>query len=304
MNKFTIIPSAILIPENMRAYGEIPSGLYPINGKPILDYIISQNKETKIIIASYQKSELIEAYAKNLLNVTNYKINELGDLGFTIYQTIKEKLIYNADSLTINFADTYIEDAQDYYNEDIIYYVESSNINKKWTYLYEQEGKIITCINKVNDEDYKGNLKLFVGLLNLKYPSYFYECLDLCKKENKCYFFEALKSYSVKHPFKFVKTNKWIDIGHPETNIESQTSIKARVFNHITIDNLRGIINKKSDDTEKFKGEILWYLKLPKNLQYCTPRIYDYSIDYSNMYVSMEYYTYHTLLDIYIYMVT
>ncbi len=77
--------------------------------------------------------------------------------------------------------------------------------------------------------------------------------------------------------------------------------VKARLFNHIEIDNERGILKKTSRDVEKFIGEIKWYLKLPVDLEYVRPRIFDYSLHYGQPYVRMEYYSYCTLHELFVY---
>ncbi|BDP77879.1 hypothetical protein EfmAA242_21070 [Enterococcus faecium] len=53
--------------------------------------------------------------------------------------------------------------------------------------------------------------------------------------------------------------------------------VKAREFNHISIDKDRSILRKISEDVEKFIGEIKWYLKLPAQVEYVRPRIFEYS---------------------------
>lgn len=58
---------------------------------------------------------------------------------------------------------------------------------------------------------------------------------------------------------------------------------------------------KTSDDKDKFIGEIKWYLKLPADVEYVRPRIFDYSTSYVNPYVSMEYYAYHTVHELFLY---
>ena len=107
--------------------------------------------------------------------------------------------------------------------------------------------------------------------------------------------------YSKKHPMKSIKSNEWFDIGHPDKYYNSKLSVSAREFNHITIDKERGILKKTSDDKEKFIGEILWYLKLPADIEYARPRIFSYSTSYNNPYIDMEYYAYHTIHELFLY---
>ena len=42
-------------------------------------------------------------------------------------------------------------------------------------------------------------------------------------------------------------------------------------------------------------------MKLPSDVEYVRPRIFDYSTDYDNPYVSMEYYAYHTVHELFLY---
>ncbi len=98
-----------------------------------------------------------------------------------------------------------------------------------------------------------------------------------------------------------VWTDKWFDIGHADRYIRSDLAVKAREFNHITIDSFRGILTKTSDNREKFIDEIKWYLKLPGDIEYAHPRVFDYSTRYLKPYISMEYYAYHTIHELYLY---
>jgi len=88
---------------------------------------------------------------------------------------------------------------------------------------------------------------------------------------------------------------------YADSYTHSKPKVKAREFNHIEIDKKRGILTKFSDNKEKFIGEILWYLKLPEEIQYVCPRIFSYSTEYTKPYVTMEYYAYHTLHELFLY---
>lgn len=111
----------------------------------------------------------------------------------------------------------------------------------------------------------------------------------------------ALKEYSQCFPFHMKKADEWFDIGHLDKYYDAQLAVKSRTFNHITIDRRRGMLTKSSDNREKLINEIKWYLKLPKDIEYIRPRIFDYSLSYDKPYVSMEYYAYHTLHELFLY---
>lgn len=82
--------------------------------------------------------------------------------------------------------------------------------------------------------------------------------------------------------------------------IYHQKDVEARYFNTIEIDKKKGILKKSSLEKEKFINEVKWYLKLPSELQYLSPRVFDYSLNYDNPYIKMEYYAYNTIHELYL----
>lgn len=145
---------------------------------------------------------------------------------------------------------------------------------------------------------------LFVGVFQITDSGFFQECLEnaFCIADlHMNTFYYALQMYSKRYPMQAISTENWFDIGHEDKYYNSKLEVKAREFNHITIDKNRGILRKTSDDRDKFIGEIQWYLKLPSDIEYVRPRIFDYSISYVEPYVSMEYYAYHTVHELYLY---
>ncbi len=184
-----------------------------------------------------------------------------------------------------------------YYTEDI-----SSDT---WTFFEEENGRLTTIYDKaVPQKQDKRKQKLFVGVFYIRHTPYFYQCLEKAqavRDHQVSTFYFALREYSERYPLTAVKTDKWFDIGHADKYHHFGLEVKAREFNHISIDKRRGILKKTSDDKEKFIGEIKWYLKLPTDVEYVRPRIFDYSTAYDAPYVEMEYYAYHTLHELFMY---
>ena len=130
---------------------------------------------------------------------------------------------------------------------------------------------------------------MFVGVFQIEDPVYFKTSLEKAFQEVRpqmSTFYHALQIYSRQHPMKAISTENWFDIGHEDKYYNSKLEVRAREFNHISIDKNRGILRKTSDDKDKFIGEIKWYLKLPSDVEYVRPRIFDYSTSYVNPYVS------------------
>lgn len=49
-------------------------------------------------------------------------------------------------------------------------------------------------------------------------------------------------NYTQKYPMQPIKTDNWFDIGHEDKYYNSRLEVRAREFNHITIDKNRGIL--------------------------------------------------------------
>lgn len=308
--KALLIPSAVLIPKEMRkSFGDIPTCLFPFNGKAMLSNIYDKYKNIvdEVYVVSHRRSDLIERYIRlNKLPIHCIYIDELKDLGYTVQcgiQYITQHI--DLDYLYINYADSLLEDYLPTGKNDFSYYFDEE-MDDSWTWFDDNHGKILSIYDKGNfakgakpSTEYK---HLFIGVFGIQSPKDFLDYL-IFKTSNRDIdsFYEALWGYSHKNPINFIKTVGWFDVGHNENYIKAKTKVAARAFNSIQIDEERGILTKTSSNKEKLINEIRWYLRLPATLQYLIPRIYNYSLDYDSPYVSMEYYGYHTLHESLIY---
>ena len=299
-----IIPAAKIVPEELQKIGKLPAIIYPINQEIVFDFLWKQYNDvsSKIHVLCYEKADKVHrrlaSYPKE--QVTIVDLPELKDLGHTIWYGIKEV----ENPIIINFADTIVEDNIFITDSDCFFYSEDY-LSEMWTYFEEQDGTINSIIDKTScaDKDEKKH-KLFVGVFQIVNTQYFRLCLEQAfedETKNVSSFYKAVMEYSKKYPMTALKTNNWFDIGHIDKYYNSKLEVQAREFNHISIDKNRGILKKVSDDKDKFIGEIKWYLKLPSDVEYVRPRIFDYSTSYMKPYISMEYYAYHTVHELFLY---
>ena len=310
MEKFNlIIPSAKLVSEEMQNLGKLPAALYLIESKTVLQRLNNYYKEAtdEICLVGCEGFHKFEEYFqrdKSLQNIDLVKMDNLGDLGKTIYVGLQE-IKKNSDlkRVVVNFGDTLVFEELDTLPKDGFYYSEDVFSNT-WTFFEDDENGIKRIIDKENgNNNIDLNIKkLFVGVFSFSDIDYLIECFRNINNNNKMdSFYEVLLEYNKKYPLKAIKTNTWCDVGHQDKYFNAQLGVKAREFNHITIDSNRGILTKTSSERAKFEGEILWYIKLPKDLEYVRPRIFSYSLEYNNTFVSMEYYSYYTLHELLLY---
>ena len=294
-----IIPSAKIVPDEMQKIGKLPAIIYPVNQRIVFDYLYEQYGDMHYKIVCYEEASAVKQRVLKYKNVKVVELDQLLDLGYSIFSGIKGC----SGAGYVNFADTIVLEGNEELPIDSFYY-STNTISKTWTYYKMSDGEFTSILDKkdVGGEETIGNL--FVGVFKFSHLEYLYECLKIAldeKPSDMNSFYYSLILYSRKYKITPVKASNWLDIGHQEKYYEAALEVKAREFNHISIDKERGILTKYSDEVDKFIGEIKWYLKLPSDVEYVRPRIFDYSVSYINPYVSMEYYRYHTLHELFLF---
>ena len=303
--KVLIIPSATLVSREMyKKVGKIPTILCPLKDRTMLDYLVEQytSHVDRIIIVGYKKIELIKDFVKyRNYNIDVIKLDELNDLGHTICMGLQFAIGHfdNIDKVYINFADTIVEDIFDVESKDVIFYSDEY-AGEEWTYFQNDDGGRLTSIHDKKNLEFRQshNFKLFIGVAIISDIQAL--CSELmkfqyCTISDSDSLYKSLSQYSYHHSMQYLMPSKWLDVGHTENYFKAKTGVAARVFNTIEVDEKRGILKKTSANKEKLINEIKWYLKMPDKLQYLVPRVYNYSINFENPYIEMEYYGYNTL---------
>ena len=303
--KALLIPSALLVPSDMRnKFGELPTALFPLGNKTMIERLYDKYKDIVdvIYIVVKRKQLLINDYINSKkLPIRIIELDELRDLGYTIQYGMEfilgqEPLI---DYIYVNFADFLLDEHVPINNHNFFYYASGMSTDE-WTYFKDNNGIITDILDKcpLSENHQISNFSgIFVGLFGFTNPHYF---LELLKQYSNVHsdmdiFYRAIFTYSQEYPFTILHSQNWFDVGHSDNYSKATTSVAARSFNSIEIDEQRGILKKRSENKEKLVNEIRWYLRIPNKLQYLLPRVYDYSLDLTDPYVSMEYYGYHTL---------
>lgn len=299
-NSFTVlVPAAKLVPYELQNLGKLPSIIYPINGHTVFSYIYKQySARGNIEVLCYEEAKKVHKKLAKYKNIKVVEIPVLGDLAHTVYQGLSEE-----KSVIINFGDTIVFDNIFENAPDSFYYAKEF-VSDKWTYFSCEDG-VLTSIEDKKTGVQKSDLKknVFVGVFYFSDALLLKSCMDEAfanRDESISSFYQAIQIYSKKKALRPIETSNWFDIGHVDKYYNTKIEVKAREFNHINIDKERGILTKTSDDKEKFIGEIKWYLKLPADVEYVRPRIFNYSLEYNSPFVSMEYYAYHTVHELFL----
>ena len=113
---------------------------------------------------------------------------------------------------------------------------------------------------------------------------------------------DILKRVAECRPIRAVAAGDWLDCGNPDRRDSSHRALlQKRAFNELSIDNVFGVVTKRSRYVEKFLDEINYLRLLPPELSVLFPRVVGYSTDYHDPWLAMEYYGYPTLSEVFVF---
>jgi len=283
-------------------FGNLPSGLIPVNGKPILFYILNQFYDKGIkdiyIGVDYRKEKVISV-------VDNYFSKKLK---LTYIHTKKEKGVGNSllkllqyiknGPACVNLADTFIKNYSTKLDDIVV--SDSFDFSRRWSYVKADDNlNIDKFINKKKVSHINKNLYTIAGVYTFSEIKAFKE---LNEYSDKLEITDLLEFYiSKNNRLTLQLSSDWMDFGHIDNYYSSKKRmIQSREFNELIYNDFLGTITKKSRNTEKLKKEIKWYKSLPKNLKVISPRIIKSSIG-DDTYIQSEYYSYPPLSEIWLF---
>lgn len=113
---------------------------------------------------------------------------------------------------------------------------------------------------------------------------------------------QILKNVAAVRPIRAVAAGDWLDCGNPDRQASShRTLLQKRDFNELSIDSVLGTVTKRSRYVEKFLDEINYLRLLPPDLAVLFPRVVSYSTDFQDPSLTMEYYGYPTLAEVFVF---
>ncbi len=311
MNPILLLPSARLLPLELQAeFGAIATAMVPLDSRPALHYIAEPYVSCgyKVVVAVHESADQVDQYIQRHpeIDARAVRVGATRSLGETVLTTI-EAFQTSPDRLVINFADTFVGDSL--LGANTICYQDLEDVYRWTTFRLDDSGSM--SITEKNQPKFNQDLQhVFVGVFSIGDVAVFAVNLRKAIADQKDEvldpFYLAIKSYfdNLRPDEKvFQRVADWRDFGHLDTYHATKKAfcLNHRWFNELVVDDRRGVVTKTSSDADKLKCEIEWYLKLPRRLQYLSPRVFDYSLDSSNAFVEMEYYGYPALSDVYLY---
>lgn len=281
------------------------NAMLPLNGKPVISWIIDNLKEKgifDIIIVSRLDDKVLNDFLKwayEEIKIVHINANASNSILESLYVGLSSFKISNNHIINVLLGDTLIHDS---FDEEIDFlYAGFKNDSKKWCHLnIDSNNKIINFFDEVRDENFDSLVASgFYKFLN---GHYLLECIRECIRTNKYELSDAIKSYSKLFPFYVKVCESWFDLGHIEGILNSKRKlISARSFNNLTIDPVLNTITKTSKNNEKLRDELNWYNLMPEELKVLSPRLLKTSSNKDSVTIVQEYYGYPTLSELYLY---
>lgn len=301
--RLVIIPAALVIaPEMQFDFGPINPCMLPINGRPIIEYLVEQYDDgrTDFEIIARPDPHLQNYIAhKNIKHLKITFIDKSVSLADTILQINASLSTYS--SVIINFADTLVIDDVEHAGNCVTY--QKSLDLLRWTRFSLDDDHKITAIFDKNTEDSE-EMRCFSGVFGIDDPALFFQLLsEYFKRDRAGSFYKTVTDYYNQcKDVNFLEIKQWYDFGH----IDNYYKIKRQFFRERdfnTIKNTRNphTIRKESTNTRKLLNEISWYQRIPDDLKYLLPQIFRRDLSPLHPSLDMEFCSFLPLNELYVF---
>lgn len=318
-----LIPAAGPVPLGMLASSTLTSpAMIPVAGRPVvhwtIDYLLSLGI-TKFRIAVPKRGLFVESYVDSVFGAEaaiEFMVpsEDLGP-GFTVCELAKG--VETVQTLVV-LGDTFFRFADPEVMDDAGAFVLTSEVAETYRWCIaerDSSGHIAALHDKVPDlADHRHAL---IGAYAFP-TSVLQKAADRVAKTlttrgqrpapdgvasgEVVSISNLLKEIRHDIPIKMVEAGRWIDCGNPDRQVDAQRMLLAeRAFNEITVDAVYGTLTKQSHHVVKFIDEINYLRLLPSEIAVLFPRLLDYDLDPERPSMTMEFYGYPTLSELFVF---
>ena len=290
-----------------KIFGKIPSGLIPLNGKPVIFRIID-----KLLDEGIKKISITVGYKKEILEkIVSEQYENQCEMEFITTEfekppgnSIKTAMNFCVEEkLLIVLGDTLIENnLSELMNKEKNFVITSQKFGdtKNWCIITKKDEKVNEVFDKKEFDKNKEHHAL-VGC-------YFFNDLNMLKKilsefnnEEKLEISTIIKKVKDVEVITTEMAQKWHDVGHLENYFSTkQFILKTRYFNSLQFGDSGESIVKTSKDNLKLINEINWYKKIPRDILELVPKILDSDVS-NNPFIKLEYVKHPTLSELWLY---
>jgi len=293
--------------ELSKIFGRIPSGLIPINGKPvifrIIDKLLNEGIKNISITVGYKKEILEEIITEQYKNQCDIQFIE-SDFKKPPGNSIKDSMNQcNEEKLLIILGDTLIDNnLTELVNKGKNFVLTSNEFvnTENWCVITKNKGKLDEIFDKKILENNK-KYHALVGCYFFNNVNLLKNSLDEFKDDERLEISSIIKKIKEKEEFDSETAQEWRDVGHLENYfLTKQFVLKTRYFNKLQFDDSGENVIKTSTNNEKLINEINWYEQIPDEISDLVPKISDSSV-VENPFIKLEYIKHPTLSELWLY---
>ena len=303
-----LILSAGQINEELsKIFGKIPSGLIPINGKPvifkIIDKLLNEGIKNISITVGYKKEILKQIITEQYRNQCDIQFIE-SDFKKPPGNSIKDSINqFNEKKLLIILGDTMIgNNLTELVNKGKNFVLTSNEFlnTENWCVITKNDERLDEIFDKKILENNK-KYHALVGCYFFNKVNLLKNSLDEFKNDERLEISSIIKKFKEKEEFNSETAQEWLDVGHLENYFSTkQFVLKTRYFNRLQFDESGENVIKTSTNNEKLINEIKWYKQIPNEILDLVPKISDSSVQ-KNPFIKLEYIKHPTLSELWLY---
>lgn len=298
-----VIPAAGVAKNKIMFQAHLPDTMTPINGKPVIGYIlddllIRDIRSATIVLGPHdmrtEKYVTLKYGSKLDLECVYNSAPERGP-GYSVLLGCTKK----NKSILVYLGDTIYKGPLSF-KKDFLITAKFQDQPSKWCFVSRKKSELV-FINK--PQLVQKNSAVLVGIYYFSDGAFLLKCGDqTSKKLPVIEVSDILLRYQKKYTFTLKTQSGWYDCGNIENYYRAKVDfLKLRNFNQIQYNDLYGYITKTSSDTSKIRDEIFWYKNLPAKLQLFAPRIFSIDESVSKASYSIEFYGYQSLADLFVF---
>jgi len=287
------------------AYGSTSVAMLPIGGRPLIQRSLSYFKDAgyqEAIIGIRPDEKRLQKFVQQVfskeLAIHFVEIEVDRGPGGTLLECLKHKAC--GRKVTCVLGDTLFKFPQKESLDEVDYVltVNEAPDATRWCFVKKGAGDRVLSLKDKPDEQ-PDNWPLLIGVYHILDKEPGMRALEDRSRADILEMRHFLQPYIESGTLQAYQADEWSDCGNIDQLIGSQRRlIQSREFNELQIDELRGTITKRSKNQLKLVDEINYYRLLPSELQTFYPRIIDFSIKPDDVFLTLEYYGYPTLSEL------
>ncbi|MCG3174831.1 MAG: hypothetical protein GMKNLPBB_03120 [Myxococcota bacterium] len=307
-----LIPAAGRVPEGVLALANVGSpAMIPVAGRPVIHWTLSYLRKlglSRFHIAVPRRGMFVEDYVDSAFGgdceVSFMSPDRDGGVGLTLWSLAREA---SSKSVLVVLGDTHFQFKDPAVIQWDRPFVLTHPVEESYRWCLAQtapSGEIVRLIDKQPEAAPPREALIGVywfperqALVNACE-----ECFASAEPGQRVELSAILQRVMKDSPIMRVEAGAWLDCGNPDRQAKShQALLQKRAFNELTIDPVFGTITKRSQHVDKFLDEINYLRLLPPEIAVLFPRVLHYSLNWENPSLTMEYYGYPTLADLFIF---